>query len=278
MDYYGTLGLKRGASDAEIKKAYRSLAMKHHPDRGGDEKKFKDLNAAYESLTNPDKKKIIDMGGDPNAQPGPSSGFYGQGPFEFHFGGPDMNDIFGQFGFGRGFANSPRRNKTVSLHVDLSLEEVLSGRDITAEINLPGSKNKVVNVHIPPGVHSGQQIRYQGMGDTSIPGIPPGDLIVNINVRNHPKFIRENNDLIYNHNIDLWSALLGGSLTIDTLDNRTINITIPKGIQPDTMLSCRGEGLPDVHHRHRGNLFIKFKIELPRNLTQDQLSQIEKWK
>lgn len=277
MDYYSTLGLKRGANDDEIKKAYRSLAMKYHPDRGGDEKKFKEISAAYEALSDPEKKKIIDMGGDPNAQPG-MGGFHHRSPFEFHFNTGNFEDIFQGFGFPGGFGQSPRRNRTVSINVEISLEEVLTGKDITAEVNLPNGNNKVINVHIPSGIGDRQQIRYQGMGDTSIPHMPAGDLIVNIFIKRHPRFSREQDDLYFNHTINLWDALLGGNIKVTTLDNRTIDVTIPKGIQPETMLSCRGEGLPNVQTNRRGNLYIRFRIELPKTLTDDQIETIKKWK
>lgn len=278
MDYYAKLGLKRGASDADIKKAYRTMAMKHHPDRGGDEKQFKEISAAYEALSDPEKKKIIDMGGDPNAQPGMGGGHYQRGPFEFHFGSGNFEDIFGGFGFSPFGGGGPRRNRTVSINVEISLEEVLSGKDITAEVNLPNGNGKVINVHIPPGIQDRQQIRYSGMGDSSIPHMPPGDLIVNIYVRKHSRFTRENDDIFYQHTVPLWDALLGGSIKVNTLDQRTIDVTIPKGIQPETMLSCRGEGLPNIQHGKRGNLYIKFKIELPKNLTNEQIEIIKQWK
>ena len=276
MDYYATLGLKRGASDAEIKKAYRSLAMKHHPDRGGDEKKFKEISSAYEALTDPEKKRIIDMGGDPNAQPG--MGGFNQGPFEFHFGSGNFEDIFGGFGFG-GFGRQPlRRNKSLNINVEVGLEDILNGKDINAEIGIPGGKNKIINISIPPGIEHGQQIRYEGMGDNSISNLRPGDLLVNVLIRNHPVFKREGTSLIFEKEISVWDAILGTSLDIKTLDNKTLSITIPAGTQPETILSCRGEGLPHMRSRQRGNLLIKIKVKIPKNLTADQKQSIEKFK
>ena len=223
MDYYSTLGLKRGASDAEIKKAYRSMAMKHHPDRGGDQNKFKEISTAYEALTDPDKKRIIDMGGDPNAQPG--SGF-NQGPFEFHFGTGNINDIFGNFGFG-GFGQQPqRRNKSLNINVEVSLEDILNGKDINAEIGIPGGKNKIINIAIPPGIENGQQIRYEGMGDNSISNLRPGDLIVNVMVRPHAVFQREGTSLVLEKEVSVCDAILGSFLEIKTLDNKTLSINI----------------------------------------------------
>lgn len=275
MDYYATLGLKRNASDAEIKKAYRSLAMKHHPDRGGDEKRFKEISQAYEFLSDPDKKQIIDMGGDPNAQPG--MGGFNHGPFEFHFNSGNINDIFGNFGFG-GFGRQPmRRNRSLNITVDITLEDVLTGKDFTAEVSIPG-KNKMINIHIPQGIENGQQIRYDGMGDDSIPNMKPGDLIVNVMVREHNVFKREGTSLIVDKEISVWDALVGTNLEIYTLDNKTLSITIPPGTQPETVLSCRGEGLPNMRSKARGNLLIKIKVAVPKNLSNKQIELINKIK
>ncbi len=273
MDYYATLGLKRGASDAEIKKAYRSMAMKHHPDRGGDEKKFKEISQAYEFLSDPDKRRIIDMGGDPNAQPG--MGGFNQGPFEFHFGTGDLNDLFGNFGFGNFGARPMRRNKSINIAVNITLEDVLKGKELSAEINLPSGKNKMINISIPPGIEQGQQIRYEGMGDNSIPNMRPGDLIVNIVIEKHPVFSRDGSSIICEKEISVWEALLGTGLEIQTLDKKTLSINIPKGTQPETILSCRGEGLPHMRTRQRGNLLIKIKVNIPRNLNTEQEKLLE---
>ena len=275
MDYYSQLGLKRGASEDDIKKAYRSMAMKHHPDRGGDEQKFKEISTAYEALTNPEKKRIIDMGGDPNAQAG---GGFNQGPFEFHFGTGDLNDLFGGFGFG-GFGRQPmRKNKSFNVNVEVTLEDILTGKDINAEIGTPGGKNKIINIHIPPGIESGQQIRYEGMGDNSIPGLRPGDLLVNIIIKSHKDFVREGTTIIAEKEISVWDAILGVSLNIETLDNKTLAITIPPGTQPETVMRVTGEGLPHMRTRQRGHLLIKIKVTIPKNLTKEQIEKIQQIK
>jgi DnaJ-class molecular chaperone len=270
MDYYAILGLKRNASDAEIKKAYRSLAMKHHPDRGGDEKQFKEISQAYDFLSDPEKKQIIDLGGDPNAQPG---GF-NQGPFEFHFNTGNINDMFGNFGFG-GFGRQPqRRNQSLSVNVEISLEDVLNGKDLNAEVSIPG-RAKMINIQIPPGIEHGQQIRYEGMGDHSITNLKPGDLLVNVFVKEHGVFKREHTSLIIDKELDVWDAILGTPIEILTLDKKTLTITVPPGTQPDTVLSCRGEGLPNMRTRQRGNLLIKIKVVVPRLLNSDQIALIK---
>ena len=282
MDYYSILGLQRGASDADIKKAYRGLAMKHHPDRGGDEKKFKEISQAYEFLTDPDKKNMIDAGMDPND---PNHGFGGHhgfrgNPFEFHFGAGDVHnihDIFQNFGFGGGFNRQPR-NKSFSIAIEMTLEEVLTGKSINAQVGVPGGVQRTVNITIPPGVEQGQQIKYDGMGDTSVAGARPGDLIVNIMIRPHPIFRREGDAIIFDKPITVWDAMLGTSVNVTTLDGKNIYINVPAGTQPDTILSCRAEGLPNVRTRSRGNLLVKVKIDIPRNLSLEQREKLTRFK
>jgi DnaJ-class molecular chaperone len=271
MDYYNTLGLQRNASDAEIKKAYRSMAMKYHPDRGGDEKKFKEISQAYEFLSDPQKKQIIDLGGDPNAQPGMGGG---QNPFEFHFNTGNMNDIFGNFGFGR---QPQRKNRSLNITVEITLEDVLTGKDFTAEVSIPG-KNKMINIQIPPGIEHGQQIRYEGMGDDSIPGLRPGDLLVNVIVREHSRYKREGTSLIVEQVVSVWDALLGASIEIQTLDRKTLSMSLPPGTQPDTMMSCKGEGLPNMRTRQRGNLLIRIKVIVPKVINPEQINLIQQIK
>jgi len=274
MDYYSTLGISKNASADDIKKAYRSMAMKHHPDRGGDEKRFKEIEEAYRTLSDPQKKQMVDMGMDPNNQN--ESPFYRQGPFEFRFDSQNLNDIFGNFGFG--FNHRPIKNKSLNINIDINLEEVLTGKDIHAEVGIPGKKSKIINISIPPGIDSGQQIKYQGMGDDSIRDLRPGDLIVNISVKPHPTFRREGDNIICEKNISVWDAILGSEIEIPTLDKKTINIKIPPGTQPDTILSCRGEGLVSMRSRQRGSLLIKIKVQIPIQINDDQkvlISQIK---
>ena len=272
MDYYTTLGLKRGASADEIKKAYRSMAMKHHPDRGGDEKKFKEVEEAYRILSDPKKKEIFDLGGDPNNPQ--------QGPGGFHFHSGNFEDIFSGFGFAGGpfggFGQRPmRRNRSVSVNVEVTLEEVLTGKSIDASIGIPGGKQRTVSINIPPGVDSGQQVRYQGMGDNTYQDMQPGDLLVNVFVRPHPRFRRDGESLIFEKTVNVWEAINGTSVEILTLDNKTLQVTIPPGTQPETVLSCKAEGLPNVRNGRRGNLLVKIKVAIPKNLTKEQINKLK---
>lgn len=272
MDYYNTLGISKSASEADIKAAYRKMAMKHHPDRGGDEKKFKEVTEAYETLSDPQKKQMFDMGVDPNAQ----HTSYRQGsPFEFHFNSGNFEDVFSNFGFG---GRPVRKNKTLNVNIEVALEDILKGRIIDAEIGIPNGNKRLVNIEVPPGIENGQQIRYRGMGEHTLKDVPPGDLIVNILVKQHSVFQRQGDMLMIKKFISPWDAILGSEITIETIDKKTLTIGIPAGTQPDTVLSCRGEGLPNMRTKVRGNLLIKVQIEIPKNLNSEQKDAVEQTK
>jgi len=181
------------------------------------------------------------------------------------------------FGFG-GFGRQPqRRNRSLNINVEITLEDVLNGKDFTAEVSIPG-KNKMINIQIPPGIEHGQQIRYEGMGDDSIPGLKPGDLLVNVIVREHSRYKREGTSLIVEQLVSVWDALLGASIEIQTLDRKTLSMSLPPGTQPDTMMSCKGEGLPNMRTRQRGNLLIRIKVVVPRVINPEQIKLIQQIK
>jgi curved DNA-binding protein len=275
MDYYNILGLKKEATPEEIKKAYRSMAMRHHPDRGGDEKKFKEISQAYEFLIDPEKKRMIDAGIDPNNINQQQSGFYQESPFEFHFNSNNFQDIFENFGFNFGH-RQPRKNKNIAIKIEISLEEVLTGKELNFEINTMGGNNKTISINIPPGVESGQQIQYHGMGDDTIPNIPPGDLIVNIIVKKHSIFERSDNSIICEKSISVWDAILGTSTEIVGINGKSFSVSVPPGTQPNTVLSCKGEGLPRLKSNIRGDLLIKIKVEIPKQLDSEYREFIKK--
>jgi curved DNA-binding protein len=264
MDYYSTLGVNRTASADEIKKAYRSMAMKHHPDRGGDTSKFKEIEEAYRTLSDPQKKQIYDLGGDPNNNSG-------MGGFEFNSG--NFDDILRNFGFG--FRPRQRQNQSISIIVAITLEEVLTGKELDAEITMPGGVRKLININIPVGVEQGQQIKYPQMGSQSISSLPPGDLIVNIQIQSHPVYQRERLNIFCDKRISVSEAMLGTEVEIITLDKKKLTITVPPGTQPDTLLNCKGEGLPHMRTGQRGNLFLRIKVNIPKSLNtlQKQLAE-----
>lgn len=274
MNYYETLNVSPSATDAEIKKAYRKLAKEHHPDAGGDEDRFRQISEAYEILRDPEKRKMVDAGIDPRAAHDNTNNWH----FRSGGGFGDLRDIFEQFnnfGFGGyGQRTQPRQNKSVMTRLNLTLEEVQSGKEVDAEIALPGGETKIVTIKIPPGVETGQQIRFRGMGDATIEGLAPGDLIVHIGVLRHPKFERSGADLIYNQTISVWDALLGTTLTIKNIDQHSLNIKIKAGANPGTVLRCASEGLPVLHTTQRGDLYIKVNVDIPE-LTEEQRNMIK---
>jgi len=265
MDYYSILGVQRNASQQDIKSAYRRLAHQHHPDKGGDTAQFQKVSEAYDVLSNPHKKQLYDHGANPNQQ----QGGFGSGGFEFHFGdSPD--DIFNQFGFGFGSRQQRRKNRSYNVTVQVALEDVLKGKDISAEIIDESGRNKIVNIQVPAGIENGQQIKYTGMGDNSIPNLPAGDLIVNITVQPHRVFERHGNDIVTEAHISVWDAMLGSRVKVSTLDKRDLNINVPPGTQPGTVLSCKEEGIPNIRTKRRGNLLVIIKIDIPKNLNKKQ--------
>ena len=267
MDYYSTLGINKNASQEEIKKAYKKQSMAHHPDRtGGDDSKFTEINEAYQTLNDPKKKQMYDQFGTAD----PRQHQYRSGDFEFNFNGSPfggMDDIFDQmFGGGGSPFGRQRRasNRPINVAVDITLEDVLQGKTIGMEIQLPTGRTKVVTVDIPQGVEHGQTIRYRGIGEQNIPNIPAGDLNVQIRIRNHPRYQRYGDNILCEAKVNAWDLMLGGKTVIQTLDNKNIEINIPSGTQPDTVLSCKGEGLPNMSTKLRGNLQIKIKADIPR--------------
>lgn len=268
-DYYQTLGIQKNATDDDIKKAYRKLAMKHHPDRGGNADEFKKIEEAHRILSDPQRRAEYD-----NPQPqgfGGFGGFGGGGGFP-----PGFEDIFAQFninGSPFGFANSRRvmKNRDMSVEAKITLEEAYIGKKLMANIQLISGKEQVLEIGIPAGIQSGQRLRLSGMGDDSYPQMPRGDIYVNILVHPHPEFRREGDDLIKSINISVWDAILGTNIKVKTLDNKELNVTIPPGTQPSTVMRLAGYGMPNVNDsRFKGNILLDIKISIPALLTDEQ--------
>lgn len=265
MDHYTTLGINRNASEDEIKRAYRKMAAQHHPDRGGDTQRFQEIQQAYETLGDPQKRAQYD-----NPQP---QGFQ----FEFHnnmppgfdqfFSNSPFGDIFNHFGR----RPQPVKNRTINLQTEISLEEAFTGKDLIANIQLPSGRNQTIEVKIPPGVKQGVVLRLAGMGDDSISNLPRGDIHLTVNIFQHPNFRRDADDLIMDLQLSCIDAILGTSIDVKCIDGKIMNVQIPKGIQHGQILNVHGQGMPNISNQTlRGRLLLNVQITVPTNITDNQ--------
>jgi DnaJ-class molecular chaperone len=256
MDYYSILGVPRGASDEDIKKAYRKLAMQHHPDRGGDQNKFQQIQEAYDTLSDPAKRSQYD-----NPQP--------QGNFSFHFGqsGNPFEEIFQSFGFGHGhdpFAQMrQRKNKDLRIQLDLDLHDTLQEQIKTVSVQTTTGERQTVQVNIPKGIRSGHQMRFPGLGDNMFGSIPRGDLYVLFNVRPDPQFEIEGDDLVYKVHINVLDAMIGSTIDVPTLDSKVFRLTIPAGTLHGARLRLPNQGLYTINTERRGNLLVQVNLVVP---------------
>jgi curved DNA-binding protein len=272
-DYYRALGIQKGASDDEIKKAYRKLAMKHHPDRGGDQAEFQKIQEAYATLSDPQKRAEYD-----NPAPQGFQQFGGMPPgFEDLFrgmGGGGFQDFGNMFGFRQ--PQRPAKNRDISLETQITLEDAFSGKTLMANIQLPSGREQVLEIKIPPGISSGQRLRLQGMGDDSNPHLNKGDIYITIHIARHDMFERDGDDLVTEITISAWNAMLGTETTIKTLDNRQLQVSVPAGTQPGSTLRLAGYGMPNIQdNRFKGNILLNINVKIPTNLTDEQKNLIK---
>jgi len=273
-DYYSTLGVPKSANADEIKKAYRRMANQHHPDKGGNTEKFKEIEEAYRTLSDPQKRAEYDS---------PQPQFGGPGGFHFHTGNMGgFEDIFAQFGgpfgdiFGR--PRQGQRNRTLNIQTTITLEEAFYGKDLLATLGLPSGRDQTIEVKIPAGIQDGTTLRLSGLGDDSIPGIPRGDLHLTVNIHTHQFFQRAGDDLIRTVDIDCIDAMLGKKISVATLDNKTLDVTIPPGTQPGQTLSIAGYGMPKMADpRFKGRLLININVTIPKQLSVHQKTLLEQF-
>lgn len=272
---YETLGVPKGASESDIKKAYRKLAAKHHPDKGGDTAKFQEIQSAYETLTDPQKRAQHD-------NPHHHSGFDNNGShFEFHFGG-GPEDIFQQF-FNQGFAghnpfhrqHQPRRNKDLRINIAVPLASTLEDQVKTVEVQTTKQDRFNVEVSIPRGVSNGTTIKYSGMGDNFFDSLTRGDLYVIINVIPEQRFQIHGTSLITNIEINSVEAMLGVDKEVIGLDGKTFLVKIPQGCQYGANFGLSGQGLYTLNNPNRGDLIVNVSIKTP-SISPEQAEQLRK--
>lgn len=308
MDYYKLLGVDKSASTAEIKKAYRKLALKYHPDQNNGDKaaeaKFKEVNEAYAVLSDTQKRQQYDTYG--------SAEFHQRFSQEDIFRGFDLNSILRQFGFssssfgnssgfrtsagshdfssifssgaggmgargcpGGGCGPQPVKGQDLTYDLSVSLEEVLHGAEKTISLRHNGTPQNI-SVKIPKGIESCKRLRITGKGAPSSSNGPPGDLYLKINVQPHPEFIRQDDDLIIEKRIPFSMACLGTELEITTLEGKRIKVKVPPGVQQESKLRIKGHGLPSGPIGARGDIYVKIAVRIPQDLSEEQQSVIDK--
>jgi len=286
-DYYSVLGVPKTASEKDVKRAYRKLAREHHPDRHPGDKKaeerFKEINEAYEVLGDAEKRRKYDQFGSRfqewERMSGAPGGFgFGQqggvrfedlGDLESMLGGSGFSDIFGSLfgsGAGRGRRTTARvRGQDVEQNVEVSLEEAYRGARVTFD-----KSGKQLEVKVPPGVKTGSRIRVAGEGGAGAGNAPSGDLYLVVNVRPHPRFKREGDDLLLDLPVDLYTAVLGGEAQVPTLD-ATLSLKIPPETQDGRTFKLRGQGMPHLRDPQvHGDLLVKIRIRIPQNLSAEE--------
>ncbi len=293
-DYYDVLGVKKGASDADIKTAYRKLAMKYHPDRNeGDktaEDTFKEINEAYAVLSDAEKRQQYDMFG--------ADGFRQRFSQDDIFRGTDFSTIFSEMGFGgdifdqlfSGARGGQRRSGRFGGGA-VPGYQAMKGQDLESSVTVPfdlafrGGKQRLalqrqdggrisVDVTVPAGIESGKKLRLTGKGGPGPGGGMPGDLYVVVNVAPHPTFTRNGENLEVNARIDLTEALLGTTVTVPTMDEEK-QLKVPAGISPGKKMRVKGYGFPRMGETGTGDLYVKIDVTFPKSLSDEQRRLVE---
>jgi len=276
-DYYKILEVPRGASGEEVRKAYRKLARKYHPDLNPNnkqaEERFKEINEAHEVLSNKEKRQQYDAlganwqhGQDFRPPPGYESQFGGfnDGDFEYRFGGTGFSDFFESlFGAGRGQRGRggySSRGEDIEGDIMITLEEAFHGstRSITVQ---RGNKTETYKVKIPAGVEPGSRIRLGGAGEAGVGQGPTGDLYLRVRLAPHPFLRLEGDDLIYDLDVAPWEAVLGASVTVSNLEQK-LRLKVPAGVHNGQRLRLRGQGFKP-RGRSPGDLLVQIHIEVP---------------
>lgn len=293
-DYYKVLGVDRSAKQDEIKKAYRKLAVKYHPDKNpGDkaaEEKFKEISEAYQVLGNEESRKKYDELG-ANWKQYENMGYGGHGYQGFEgfqgFGGSGFSDFFdmffggqgGGFDFGDigGFGSRRTRTRTMkgqdlNVSIDMTLREAYYGTQRLINVG-----DETIKISIKPGVKSGQTLRVKGKGGRGVNGGENGDILMKINILQDPMYQRDGDDLIRNVNIDVYTAILGGKVEIDTMKGN-VSVPIKPQTQNNSMLRLKGLGMPHYGKEGSGALLLKVQLMLPNHFSEKELELIKQAK
>ena len=278
-DFYNILGVSKQASDAELKKAYKKASMKHHPDRGGDEEQFKKVNEAYATLKDPSKRQMYDQYGTADPQQAGPQGFNFNAN-DFARGNPFSGTPFADMFSGGGpFGHRQQpRNQDMRIAAQIDLRDVVLGKSLVAQIQLGSGRIETINIDVPPGARDGDTIQYEGLGDDRHRELRRGNLQVVIQVKPIPDWERRNNDLITRKTINLFDLLLGCVIIVNTLDNRNVKLTIPKGTNPGQRFSIPEYGIPDINTKRRGNIYIIIDVKTPEIYDESLLNRIQQIK
>jgi molecular chaperone DnaJ len=290
-DYYELLGVSKGASQDEIKKAYRTLAKKHHPDTAKDsnkkdaEKKFKEIGEAYQVLSDPQKRARYDQFGHAGNQGyGGGSGFggsqWGGGSYyqgQNPFADVDISDIFESF-FGGGYGRSPRKGKDLRYEIYIEFKDAIFG--LEKEINIDSGK---VKIKIPAGIISGSEVRFSQKGMPGPQGLPPGDLYLKVRYKMPKEFELVQGILFVEQEIDFATAALGGKIDIPSIDLESkkgiskTTLKIPSGTQYGTKFVVRSKGLPRVNSSGQSDILVQVLVTIPKRLNRKQKKLLEQY-
>jgi curved DNA-binding protein len=269
-NYYQTLGVSENASPEEIKKAYRSLANKHHPDKGGDQAKFKDISVAYDTLGNANKKAEYDM----QRQAGPQ--------VRFHTGGAgfqDFGDIFNAAGFPGGsfgdiFGRRVAKNRDLNIQCKITLLDSYQGKQLEANYQLPSGKQQTVVINLPAGVMHGDTIRYQGLGDDSFKHMPAGHLNVTIIVLPDNNYQRVGDDLYTEIEVNPIEAIIGCRKPVKLITGKELTLDIRAGIETGAEFASPGQGFTNPHTKNKGRFVSVVRIKTPIVTDPDIIARL----
>ena len=262
-DYYKTLGVARNATADEIKKAFRKLARKHHPDTGGDEAKFKELNEAYEVLSDDKKRKLYDQYGTANEN---------QIPHGWGGGNVNVEDIFG----GGARQPRPRKGQDMNVTLNVSFDEAFKGAEKLVTVRVPGRADKeTLTVKIPAGAVDGGRLRFKGKGGPGENGGAAGDLLITTKIDEHPYYTRKGADVEVDVPVTVAEAALGASIVVPAPDGTKVRVRVPAGTQDETVLNIKGKGAPRVKGEGTGDLKVRIDVQVPKAMNEGQKKAME---